>query len=53
MDLCQPIEDFLNGPVSTEILRFRQADRDRLEADHGTPITAPVTAHREEGNPTT
>ncbi|GHC98029.1 hypothetical protein GCM10007079_52050 [Nocardiopsis terrae] len=53
MDLCEPIEDFLDGPVSTEILHFRQADRDRLEVAHNTPITAPVTAHREEGNPTT
>ncbi|MFV2197458.1 radical SAM protein [Nocardiopsis sp. LOL_012] len=53
MDLCQPIDDFLNGPVSTEILRFRQADRDRLEANHRTPTTSPTTTHHTEGNPTT
>ncbi|MFD6949575.1 molybdenum cofactor biosynthesis enzyme [Nocardiopsis sp. TSRI0078] len=49
MDLCQPIEDFLNTPVKDEILRFRRTDRGRLEAAHHAPTT---TAHSTEGNPT-
>ncbi|WP_304455512.1 hypothetical protein [Nocardiopsis sp. YSL2] len=52
MDLCQPIDDFLNGPVRTEILRFRQADHDRLEANHCAPTPSPTTTHRTEGSPT-
>ena len=52
MDLCRPIDDFFNGPMSTEILRFRQADRGRLEADHRDSTTSPLTAHSKEGNPT-
>ncbi|GAB3698412.1 hypothetical protein [Nocardiopsis oceani] len=53
MDLCRPIDDFLSGPMSTEILRFRQVDRGRLEADLRDSITFPLTAHNKEGNPTT
>ncbi|MEV2274514.1 radical SAM protein [Nocardiopsis sp. NPDC049922] len=53
MDLCQPIGEFLHGPVSTEILRFRQADRARLEADHRTPTVSPSNTHHAKGNPTT
>jgi cyclic pyranopterin phosphate synthase len=52
MDLCQPIEDFLRGPVSAEILRYRQVDRDRLEADHHVLASSPTTTHITEGNPT-
>src|SRR5699024_8375301 len=39
MDLCRPIEDFLRDPVKDEILHFRQADRDKLEAAHHAPIS--------------
>jgi cyclic pyranopterin phosphate synthase len=51
MDLCHPIEDFLGAPVKDEILRFRQTDRDSLEAAHRTPVS-PTTTHSTEGNPT-
>ncbi|WP_433700816.1 hypothetical protein [Nocardiopsis sp. CA-288880] len=51
MDLCHPIQDFFGAPVKDEILRFRQTDRDRLEAACHTP-TSPTTAHSTEGNPT-
>ncbi|WP_304452101.1 radical SAM protein [Nocardiopsis sp. YSL2] len=52
MDLCQPIEDFLRSPVRAEILRFRQADRGRLEAAHHVSASSPTTTHSTEGNPT-
>ncbi|MDT0332004.1 radical SAM protein [Nocardiopsis lambiniae] len=52
MDLCQPIGDFLDGPLSTEILRFRRTDRDRLDADHHRTPTAFETNTHHEGNPT-
>jgi len=52
MDLCQPIEDFLNSPISTEILRFRQDDHDRLVAvHHGHTIRPKTPARTKEGNP--
>lgn len=52
MDLCRPIDDFLNEHMSTEILQFRRSDRDRLEADHRDFTTSPPSMHSEEGNPT-
>lgn len=49
MDLCQPIEDFLSSPVSIEILRFRKADRDRLETAHRTPTDSLSNAQQRKG----
>ncbi|MEU0237319.1 radical SAM protein [Nocardiopsis sp. NPDC006198] len=52
MDLWQPLEDFLNGPVSTEILGFRQDDHDGLVAvHHGHTIRPKTPARTKEGNP--
>ncbi|MGW5876092.1 radical SAM protein [Nocardiopsis terrae] len=52
MDLCQPVEDFLESPLSGEILRFRQTDRARLEAVHHARAVSSAPTPREEREPT-
>lgn len=34
MDLCQSVDEFLSGPLGTEIWNLRRTDRARLENDH-------------------